>query len=176
LPPPWFQEHHFENHCEAQMKIIFLRVITAGSLVSLVWLAGCQTSDAPKSAAGSGAFATGHYRSLFAENGHSGKEIRNKVDSAFAQLFHGNPGSQAIYFSAGANSNGPLAYITDIKHNDVRTEGLSYGMIICVQLNKQAEFNALWNWSLNYLYHSDPTDPGYGFFAWQARTSGARMS
>ena len=52
---------------------------------------------------------------------------------AFQQLFHGNPTNEAVYYSAGSNSNGPLAFITDIKHHDVRTEGLSYGMMICVR-------------------------------------------
>jgi oligosaccharide reducing-end xylanase len=69
-----------------------------------------------------------------------------------------------------------LAYVTDIKHNDVRTEGLSYGMMICVQMNKKAEFDATWNWSKTYLYNSDTNHPSYGFFAWEARTNGARMS
>jgi oligosaccharide reducing-end xylanase len=125
---------------------------------------------------GSGAFATGHYRNLFAENGHSQKEIRAKVDSAFQQLFHGDPATQVVYYPAGANSNGPLAYITDIKHNDVRTEGLSYGMMIAVQLDKKAEFDALWNWSKTYLYHDSPTHPSFGFFSWQAKTNGETMS
>jgi oligosaccharide reducing-end xylanase len=125
---------------------------------------------------GHGAFATGKYRNLFAEAGHSEKEIRQKIDSAFRQLFHGNLTNEAVYYEAGSNSNGPLAFITDIKHHDVRTEGLSYGMIIAVQLNKPAEFNALWNWSKTYLYVSATNQPSYGFFAWQARTNGVRMS
>lgn len=125
---------------------------------------------------GHGAFATGYYRNLFAEGGHSKMEIRNKINSAFSQLFHGDPTTQAIYFAAGASSNGPLAYITDIKHNDVRTEGLSYGMIIAVELNKKQEFNALWNWSKTFLYHSSATHPSFGFFSWQARTNGETMS
>ena len=125
---------------------------------------------------GHGAYATGKYRNLFAEDGHSEAEIQKRVDDSFQQLFHGDPATQAVYYEAGTNANGPMAYITDIKHRDVRTEGLSYGMIICAELDKQAEFNALWNWSLNYLYHSDPTDPEYGFFAWQARINGNRMS
>lgn len=136
-------------------------------------------SSLPKSHAaadGAGAFATGHYRNLFAENGHSQKEIQAKVDSAFQQLFHGNPTNQTVYYSAGSNSNGPLAYITDIKHNDVRTEGLSYGMMIAVQMNRQAEFDALWNWSKTYLYHADPRHPSCGFFSWQAKTNGVTMS
>ncbi|HEX7577764.1 MAG TPA: glycosyl hydrolase family 8 [Verrucomicrobiae bacterium] len=162
------------------MKTKLRKIAAISSLVSAgvaFVLTGCiglhQSRGNPRD---SGAFATGHYRNLFAENGHSPKEIRVKVDSAFQQLFHGDPTRQTIYYSAGSNSNGPLAYITDIKHNDVRTEGLSYGMMIAVQMDKKAEFDALWNWSLHYLYHSDPADPGYGFFAWQARTNGDRMS
>jgi oligosaccharide reducing-end xylanase len=123
-----------------------------------------------------GAFATGHYRNLFAEAGHSQKDIRAKVDSAFEQLFHGDAETQAVYFASGDNTNGPLAYITDIKHNDVRTEGLSYGMMISVQLNKKAEFDALWNWSKTYLSIAETNHPSYGFFAWQARINGMRMS
>lgn len=125
---------------------------------------------------GIGAYATGHYRNLFAENGHSQKEIRQKIDGAFRQLFHGDPANQTVYYSAGTNSNGPLAYTTDIKHNDVRTEGLSYGMIIAVELDKKAEFDALWNWSKTFLYVAETNHPSFGFFAWQARTNGVRMS
>jgi oligosaccharide reducing-end xylanase len=91
-------------------------------------------------------------------------------------LFHGDPNTQAVYYEAGTNANGPLAFLTDIKHRDVRSEGLSYGMMIAVQLNKQAEFDAIWNWSKTYLYVVETNHPSYGFFAWQARTNGVRMS
>jgi oligosaccharide reducing-end xylanase len=144
---------------------------------SALLLTSCRTTVLPKPAvSGTGAFATGQYRNLFAEAGHPAGEIKNKIDSAFAQLFHGDPDTQAVYFSAGANSNGPLACITDIKHHDVRTEGLSYGMIIAVELNKKAEFDALWNWSKTYLYHDSPAHPSFGFFSWQAKTNGEVMS
>ncbi|HOB32443.1 MAG TPA: glycosyl hydrolase family 8, partial [Verrucomicrobiota bacterium] len=118
----------------------------------------------------------GRYRNLFAEAGYSQEEIRSKIDGAFQQLFHGDPANEAVYYEAGSNSNGPLAYITDIKHRDVRTEGLSYGMIIAVQLDKKREFDALWNWSMTYLYNADTNHFSYGFFSWQARTNGVRMS
>ena len=147
------------------------------ALIALVAVAGPLRGAARENAgAGSGAYATGHYRNLFAEAGHSQKEIQQKIDSAFRQLFHGNPDTQAVYYPAGTNANGPLAYITDIKHHDVRTEGLSYGMIIAVQLDRQAEFDALWNWSKTFLYHDSPSHPSYGFFSWQARTNGEVMS
>jgi oligosaccharide reducing-end xylanase len=80
-----------------------------------------------------------------------------------------------VYYNAGSNSNGPLAYVTDIKSRDVRTEGLSYGMMIAVQLNKKAEFDAIWNWSLTYLYVDATNHPSYGFFAWHAVTNGVRI-
>ena len=139
--------------------------------------AGCGTTVGVRSKAdGAGAYVTGHYRNLFAEHGHATTEIRRKIDASFTQLFHGDPNSQTIYFSSGANSNGPLACITDIKHNDVRTEGLSYGMIIAVELDKKAEFDALWNWSKTFLYHANPAHPSFGFFSWQATTNGTTLS
>jgi len=152
------------------MKLPFSPGIFGMALLGIVFgAAGAETNQA-------GAYATGRYRNLFAEAGHSEKEIRLKVDAAFEQLFHGNPETQAVYYAAGSNSNGPLAYTTDIKHNDVRTEGLSYGMIIAVELNKKAEFDALWNWSKTYLQMTQTNHPSFGFFAWQARTNGVKMS
>ncbi len=120
---------------------------------------------------GKGAFATGKYRNLFAEAGHSDKEVQRKIGSAFQQLFHGDPATQTVYYSAGVNTNGPLAYVTDIKHHDVRTEGMSYGMMIAVQLDKRPEFDALWNWSKTYMYQGNTNHPSYGFFAWSLKTN-----
>jgi oligosaccharide reducing-end xylanase len=148
----------------------------ATALVLPFVLMACRSVDSKAGVNGSGAFATGHYRNLFAENGHSPAAIQNKVDSAFQQLFHGDPTNQAVFYYAGTNADGPLAYVTDIKHHDVRTEGLSYGMMIAVQMNKKMEFDAIWNWSKTYLYHDSPTDPSYGFFSWQAKTNGEVMS
>jgi oligosaccharide reducing-end xylanase len=151
----------------------------ARHLLALAFVFALASSPGAEEASlsdGSGAYATGHYRNLFAETGHSRKEIRRKINSAFQQLFHGNLTNETVYYLAGSNSNGPLAYITDIGHNDVRTEGLSYGMMIAVQMDKKAEFNALWNWSKTFLYHADTNHPSFGFFSWQAKTNGETMS
>jgi oligosaccharide reducing-end xylanase len=147
-----------------------LVIVSAGALLS------ASGAASPPPADGAGAFATGKYRNLFAELGKSPPEIRQKIDDAFQQLFHGNLTNETVYYTAGSNSNGPLAYLTDIKHNDVRSEGLSYGMIIAVQMDKKAEFDAIWNWSKTYLYVTETNHPSYGFFAWQARTNGVRIS
>ena len=121
---------------------------------------------------GSGAYATGNYRNLFAEAGHSKTEIFTKIDTAFQQLFQGNPETESVFFPAGKNAQGPLAYVTDWANHDVRTEGMSYGMMIAVQMDKKAEFDALWNWAKTYMYISDPKHPSFGYFSWSCKTDG----
>jgi len=103
-----------------------------------------QSGAVERRYAGSGAFATGRYRNLFAEAGHSPNEIAARINTAFQQLFRGDPDTQTVYYPAGSNANGSLAYLSDINNNDVRSEGMSYGMMIAVQLNRKAEFDALW--------------------------------
>src|SRR5450755_2858378 len=75
---------------------------------------------ATTAAAQSGAFATNSYRNLFLEAGHPQKEISAKIQAAFQQLFHGDPETQTVYYPAGQNTNGPLAYLSDINNRDVR--------------------------------------------------------
>ena len=140
----------------------------------------CQTAAAHPNAAqsemhprdGSGAYATGKYRNLFAETGHSSTAIQAKIDAAYQQLFHGDPQSQAVFFSAGKNASGHLAYVTDWANHDVRTEGMSYGMMIAVQMNKKDDFDALWNWTKTYMYAGNPQHPSYGYFFWSCKTDG----
>jgi oligosaccharide reducing-end xylanase len=140
----------------------------------------CQTEaaspNAPQSEMhlrdGSGAYATGKYRNLFAETGHSSTAIQAKIDFAYQQLFHGDPQSQAVFFSAGKNASGHLAYVTDWANHDVRTEGMSYGMMIAVQMNKKDDFDALWNWTKTYMYAGNPQHPSYGYFFGSCKTDG----
>lgn len=87
-------------------------------------------------------------------------------------MFFGKADSEAVYFPAGTNQNGPLAYICDINNNDVRSEGMSYGMMIAVQLNRKAEFDAIWNWARSFMYHSASNHPAHGYFAWSMKTNG----
>ena len=109
---------------------------------------------------------------LFAEAGYKPREISAKINAAFQQLFHGDPGTQAVYYPAGTNTNGALAYIYDPGNQDVRSEGMSYGMTIAVQLNKKAEFDALWNWARTFMYHASTNHPACGFFSWSMTTNG----
>jgi len=136
-------------------------------------VAGCEILiEKEKHAGSAGAFYTGNYRNLFVEAGYSPQEVTERINDVFEQLFHGDPNSQAVYFAAGGNENGQLAYIYDIYNNDVRSEGMSYGMMIAVQLDKKVEFDAIWNWARTYMYHDDPNHPAYGYFSWSMRTDG----
>lgn len=125
---------------------------------------------------GEGAYKTRKYRDLFAEQGHSPSETQAKIQKAFQQLFHGDAQEERLYFETGVNENGPLAYITDWANNDARTEGMSYGMMIAVQMNKKREFDALWNWSNTYMLITDPKNPSVGYFAWSMSTDGTPRS
>lgn len=97
------------------------------------------------------------YRNVFLEAGYSEKEIDGKVEKAYKDLFEGE---SRIYFEVGDS----MAYISDIKNHDARTEGLSYGMMIAVQLDKKDVFDRIWRWSKAYLQHQ--SGPREGYFAW----------
>ena len=126
---------------------------------------------------GHGAYATHHYRNLFVEQlGVSPAESHAKIEKTFDQLFHGDGQEERIYFETGANANGTLAYVTDWANNDARTEGMSYGMMIAVQLGKKREFDALWNWAKTNMLITDPNNPSVGYFAWSFDTNGAPRS
>lgn len=114
-----------------------------------------------------GALTSGVWRNLFAESGRTADQINAKVEAAWQQLFYGSDATQRIYYPVGTDK----AYILDTGNNDVRSEGMSYGMMICVQLDKQSEFDRLWRWSSTYMRHAAGERRGY--FAWQCSTAGA---
>jgi oligosaccharide reducing-end xylanase len=125
---------------------------------------------------GRGAFKTGTYRDVFAEHGHTAAESQAKIEKAYQQLFHGDGQTESVYFERGSNANGPLGYVTDWANHDARTEGMSYGMMIAVQLNHKREFDALWNWAKTYMLITDEKNPNVGYFAWSMNVDGTPKS
>ena len=112
-----------------------------------------------------GAVSTGKYRNLFKELGYSDAEIDKKVESAWQKFFYGTD-EERIYYPVGED----MAYIYTADTDDVRSEGMSYGMMICVQMDKQEEFNRLWKWAKTHMQHKSGEFKGY--FAWQMNTNG----
>ena len=120
--------------------------------------------DAPTPAS-VGAVSTGKYRNLFKELGYSDAEIDKKVESAWQKFFYGTD-EERIYYPVGED----MAYIYTADTDDVRSEGMSYGMMICVQMDKQEEFDRLWKWAKTHMQHKSGEFKGY--FAWQMNTNG----
>lgn len=99
----------------------------------------------------------GHYKNIFKAAGYKQKDIDAKIDSVYKFLFESPSG---VYFE----TEDSMAYVSDLKNHDARTEGLSYGMMIAVQLNKKEVFDRIWRWTKKYLQHQD--GPREAYFAW----------
>ena len=60
--------------------------------------------------------------------------------------------------------------MVDTGNNDARTEGMSYGMMMCVQMNRKDLFDKLWTFSMRYMHLSSGVHQGY--FAWSVQLDG----
>lgn len=114
-----------------------------------------------------GGFETGKYRNVFAEMGYPQSEIDKRLQEAYDAVF---TGPDKVYFEVGDS----LAYISDVKNLDVRTEGMSYGLMVTVQLDKKDQFDRLWRWSKKYMQHQD--GPMKGYFAWSLNPDGTHRA
>ena len=119
------------------------------------------------------AFERGVYRNLFAERGKREQEIAAKLEAAWQSLFASTDDARRIYYLAGENEHGPMAYVKDIGNGDIRSEGMSYGMMIAAQLDRQSEFNAIWNWAKTHMQHQQGDWEGY--FSWHNREDGSKI-
>jgi oligosaccharide reducing-end xylanase len=130
--------------------------------------AACCHAGAQGAAAG--AAASGTYRNLFHEYlGVGDREVDARLESAWQQLFHGDPVSQRLYYPLPDGT----AYVPDVANNDVRTEGLSYGMMICVQTGHREEFDRIWRFARKHMYHA--YGPLAGYFAWHTALDGRQL-
>lgn len=116
-----------------------------------------------------GAFHTGKYRSVLEEYGYNLQEINEHLAETWQMLFEGDEDTQ-IYYPQGEE----LGYMLDTGNLDVRSEGMSYGMMMAVQYDRQDVFDRLWRWTMRYMYME--TGDNAGYFAWVCRPDGARLS
>ena len=143
------------NLNQATKPTTFFLLIIAVALCTIYGVQRVQAqTNSPENRA---AFFSGTYRNVFKEAGYSQSEIDKKVEKAYKDLFEG---PNKIYFEVGDS----MGYVSDLKNHDARTEGLSYGMMVAVQLNKKDVFDRIWRWSKKYLQHQD--GPREAYFAW----------
>jgi endo-1,4-beta-D-glucanase Y len=115
-----------------------------------------------------GSYYTGVYPTPFQTYlGKTDAEVQAKLDQLWNHYFEGGENSK-VYYDRG---NGE-AYIYDTGNSDVRSEGMSYGMMICVQTNHREEFGKLWNFAKKYMWHN-PNSGGDGYFTWKVKTDGS---
>lgn len=105
------------------------------------------------------------YRNVFAEAGYSKAEIEQRVEQTFLEIFYG---ANRFFYMSGET----MGYLEDTGNHDVRTEGMSYGMMMCVQLDRKKEFDCLWKWARTYMYMEEGENQGY--FAWSVAPDGTK--
>jgi oligosaccharide reducing-end xylanase len=91
------------------------------------------------------------------------EEITEHIENVYEQLYHSTTEGEAIFFVLPEDKT--QAYIRDILHNDIRTEGLGLGMLISVQLDRQDDFDRLWKYSKNHKLISKGDIYNAGYYA-----------
>lgn len=121
-----------------------------------------------------GAAERGVYRNVFREwrADLTDEDMDRKLDSYWQSLFEGD-GQHRIYHPARPTADGPAGYILDVGNGDVRSEGMSYGMMIAVQMGRKQAFDALWNWAATHMRYREGARVGY--FRWTCRPEGCEQ-
>lgn len=112
-------------------------------------------------------YKTAGYRNLLAELGISQSEIDKKVKDSFNTMFRGSA-DVTLYHDAGDG----MGYVEDTGNIDARTEGMSYGMMMCVQMDEHELFDRIWKWSMTNMYMTEGHHAGY--FAWSCAPDGTK--
>lgn len=92
--------------------------------------------------------------------GKTDEEISQKLSQMWDHYFVNS--SNKVYYEKGDDE----AYILDANNNDVRSVGMSWGMMICVQTDHKAEFDKLFSFVKKNMIN------GAGLVAFNATTNG----
>jgi oligosaccharide reducing-end xylanase len=116
-----------------------------------------------------GAFYTGVYRNVFSELGYAEDEITQRVEDTWNKLFAEDEETR-IYHAV----DGDMGYLLDTGNDDVRSEGMSYGMMMAVQTGHKEQFDRIWKWAYTYMLMAEGENAGY--FAWSCNPDGTKRS
>ena len=107
------------------------------------------------------------YKNYFKDLGISDEAVEQRLNEIKKFYFYGND-DERVYYPVGDD----MAYIMDTGNTDARTEGMSYGMMICVQLDMKEEFDRIWKWAKTYMWMETGFNEGY--FAWSCALDGTK--
>ena len=104
-------------------------------------------------------------KNTFLDYGYTPEEIENKVNDTFYDIFEG---PNRFFF----DSLNDTSYFMDTGNCDARTEGMSYGMMMCVMMDRKDYFDRMWKFSHDFMYMRE----GYmkGYFAWSVGPDGKK--
>lgn len=106
------------------------------------------------------------YPNQFARIGISDAAVLSRLSDCFSTIFF----SPENNFYHPHPTDPDAACMVDTGNNDARTEGMSYGMMMCVQMNRKDLFDKLWTFSMRYMHLSSGVHQGY--FAWSVQLDG----
>jgi oligosaccharide reducing-end xylanase len=118
-------------------------------------------------------------------SGKTQAEVDAKVTTAVHRFFGigtGEPNTPTLdsgYRCYYELPNDPsMAYIWAPDSNDIRSEGMSYGMMIAVQTDLRAQFDKLWKFAKTHMqYPADtPITPWKHYFRWQGTVTGSTVN
>ncbi len=107
------------------------------------------------------------YPNILRQAGIDEETVQRRTREVWMELTRG---PCRIYEEAGDD----MGYFTDTGNDDVRTEGMSYGMMMAVQMDDKDVFDRIWRWSLKYMRHGSGRYEDY--FAWSCNTDGTRRA
>lgn len=106
-------------------------------------------------------------KSLLEEYGYNKFEIESRVMECWNNIFdQTNPNH--FYFDAEDETG----YMEDTGNDDARTEGMSYGMMMALQMNRKDIFDKIWKWARTNMYLSE--GPNAGYFCWSNNPNGKK--
>jgi len=144
----------------AALLALLLPVLGCGSTVDALGREKGQPSPAgPDSSTLKPLHGPAQYPNPFVDVlGQTQQAVDDKIEAAFQRLFHGDPNTEAIYVPVAPDG----AYIQDVLHDDVRTEGMGICMLAAVELDHREEFDRLWSYVASSLRYD--TGPQAGYF------------
>lgn len=104
------------------------------------------------------------YPNFFARIGVSQQQVQEKIEACFHTIFFDQ--KEKFYHDVDADSG----CMEDTGNHDARTEGMSYGMMMALQMDRRDLFDKLWCFSRRYMYQ--PSGKYQGYFAWSVQLNG----
>lgn len=118
-------------------------------------------------------------------SGKTQTEVDEKVQTAVNRFFGigtaepATPTAATGYRCYYELPNDPSqAFIWAPDSNDIRSEGMSYGMMIAVQMDLHEQFDKLWKFSKTHMQYpaNSPTSAWRHYFRWQGTVNGSAVS